>query len=116
MSEEATDLWLRALQAIETAKHIASSDADAASSRAYYAAFYAASALFVSEGKSLVRHSGVKTAVHRDLVKTNRWPRELGEDYAFLIRLRSTGDYGGHMYVTPEEVLDAVQATKRILS
>ena len=65
--------------------------------------------------KTFTRHSGIETAVHRDLVKTNRWRRELGEDYAFLIRLRSTGDYGGQLHVTHEEALDAIDASKRIL-
>ena len=116
MNQETVDFWARARQAFETAKHIAQSDPDAASSRAYYSAFYAVSALFSSEGKTFIRHSGIETAVHRELVKTNRWPRELGEDYAFLIRLRSTGDYGGQIHVTYEEVKDAIEATERILS
>ncbi|MCA9470591.1 MAG: HEPN domain-containing protein [Nitrospirales bacterium] len=116
MNQEATDFWQRALQALATGKHIASSDPDAAASRAYYSAFYAVSALFSVEGKTFIRHSGIETAVHRELVKTNRWPRELGEDYAFLLRLRSTGDYGGQMHVTREEALDAIHATERILS
>jgi len=114
--QEATDFWLRALQAFATGKKIASSDPDAASSRAYYSAFYAVSGLFSSEGKAFTRHSGIETAVHRDLVKANRWPQELGKDYAFLIRLRSTGDYGGHMHVTHEEALDAIHVTERILA
>ena len=48
-------------------------------------------------------------------MRTGRWPTELGEDYAFLLRLRSTGDYGGHMHVSPEEADDAVRAARRIL-
>lgn len=115
LNQEATDLWARALQAFQTAKRLSSTDPDASSSRSYYAPFYAVSALFVVEGKTFTRHSALEISIHRDLVRTGRWPTELGEDYAFLLRLRSTGDYGGHMHVSPEEADDAVRAARRIL-
>src|SRR5947208_2156058 len=40
--------------------------------RAYYACFYAASAVLLQEGCKFVKHSGVRSAVHQDLVKTGR--------------------------------------------
>ena len=46
MNSEAADLWQRAVQALATAQSLASSDPDAAASRAYYAAFYAVSSWF----------------------------------------------------------------------
>ena len=67
---------------------------DAAASRAYYAAFYAVSALFALEECDFAKHSQVRAAVHRDLVKSGRWPTERGEDYSFILRLRETADYG----------------------
>jgi predicted nucleotidyltransferase len=36
--------------------------------RAYYAAFYAASAVLLSRGRHFVKHAGLQTALHRDLV------------------------------------------------
>ena len=95
VTPEAVDFWERARQARHTAEATAESDPDAAASRAYYAAFYGVSCLFAVEGKSFTRHSALEVAVHRDLVKSGRWPRELGEAYAFVLRLRATGDYGG---------------------
>lgn len=50
MNEEAASLWDRAIQAFQTAKALTKSDPDASASRAYYAAFYAVSALFTAEG------------------------------------------------------------------
>ena len=38
--------------------------------RAYYAAFYAASAVLLSQGRHFVKHAGVQNALHRDLVHT----------------------------------------------
>jgi uncharacterized protein (UPF0332 family) len=61
-------LWERARRALATARRDLPADPDAAASRAYYAAFYAVSALFAAEGKSFRKHSAVETAVHRDLV------------------------------------------------
>ena len=115
MNPEAADFWARALQALRTAAGTASADPDAAASRAYYAAFYAVSALFALEERTFSRHSALEAAVHRDLVKAHRWPTELGEDYAFLLRLRTTGDYGGDLHVAEEEAQAAIQATHRIL-
>lgn len=57
MNQEAADFWTRALQALRTASRTASADPDAAASRAYYAAFYAVSALFALEEKTFSRHS-----------------------------------------------------------
>jgi uncharacterized protein (UPF0332 family) len=90
-------------------------DSDAAASRAYYAAFYAVSALFALEGKTFSKHAAVEAAVHRDLVKGGRWPADLGEDYGSLWDLRITGDYGGAAHVTSSEAMKAVSAAERIL-
>lgn len=115
MTPEAADFWARARQALRTANHNAASDPDAAASRAYYAAFYGVSALFALESRTFSRHSTLETAVHRDLVHAGRWPASLGEDYAFLLRLRATGDYGGALHVSEEEARTAIQAAHRIL-
>lgn len=43
---------------------------DFAVNRAYFAAFYAASAVLLARGQRFVKHSGVRAALHRDLVKS----------------------------------------------
>lgn len=110
----ATDLWRRAEEALRTAEADLAVSFDAAASRAYYAAFYAVSALFALEGSEFVKHSAVHVAVHRDLVKSGRWPLALGKDYSRLLRLRETGDYGGGRHVQEKEAHDAVFTAKRI--
>ena len=115
MTQYATELWHRASKALSTARGVAASDPDAAASRAYYAAFYAVSALFSVEGKDFRKHSGVEAAVHRDLVKTGRWPAELGADYHSLNELRATGDYGGLEHVETQAALQAIDKAQRIL-
>ena len=115
MSAEVRDWWDRALRALETARMLTDEDADAASSRAYYAAFDAVSALFAKEKRSFRKHTELEAAVHRDLVKPGKWPVELGAAFSFLASLRHTGDYGGASHVLPEEAEDAVEKANAIL-
>ena len=86
-----------------------------ACNRAYYAAFYAVSALFAVEGKRFKRHAGVEAAVHRDLVNAGRWPRQLGTTYSDLHRQRTTSDYDIEAFMSAEEVNDAVEKAERIV-
>ncbi len=51
----------------------------------------------------------------RDLVKSGQWPAELGKTYSFLLELRSTGDYGGELHVSREDMATALTGTSRIL-
>lgn len=115
MNPEAADLWQRAVQALATARSLSSTDADAAASRAYYAAFYAVSAFFTLSGTTFSRHSAVESAVHRDLVKAGLSAAEIGKAYSLLHSLRSTADYGGQMHVSQEEAADAVVAAGSIV-
>jgi len=115
VNREVAELWGRALQAFQTAKQLAETDPDAAAGRAYYAAFYAVSALFALQGKTFSRHSALEIAISRDLVKAGHWPAELGKTYSFLLELRSTGDYGGAIHVSRDDMAKAVTGTSRIL-
>lgn len=115
MKEEVKSLWERALQAYETAKDLIAKDADAAASRAYYAAFYAVSALFLDEGRDFSKHGAVEAAVHRDLVKGKRMSNDFGADYSFLRGLRDTGDYGGWAHVSEDDASESVAAAGRII-
>ncbi len=110
----AMDMWRRSEEALRTAETDLAVSFDAAASRAYYSAFYAVSALFALEGKEFVKHSAVHAAVHRDLVKSGRWPADIGKDYSRLLRLRETGDYGGGRHVQESEARAAVSDAKRI--
>jgi uncharacterized protein (UPF0332 family) len=109
------DLWQRACNAILAARRELAFDPDTCASRAYYAAFYAVSALLALEGKDFTKHTAVEAAVHRDLVRPGLWPAELGADYSRLCVLRATGDYGGSQHVSPEEARDAIAAAERIM-
>ena len=116
MTEEVLDFWQRAMEALAAAEMLLGREYDSCASRAYYAAFNGISALFALDGLTFTKHTAVMMAVHRDLVKTGRWPMALGQGFTFLAELRSTGDYGGKIHVMPQEADQAVQTAKRILA
>jgi uncharacterized protein (UPF0332 family) len=115
VSAEASDLWKRAKDSLAAAEALVELSPDSCASRAYYAAFYAAAALFAQEGHTFKKHSSLEAALHRDLVRTGRWPEELGKEYSHLFVLRMTGDYGGAKHVSPDEARQAVEQAKHIV-
>jgi len=116
VNSEAADLWQRAVRALATAQSLASSDPDAAASRAYYAAFYAVSSWFALAGTAFARHSAVEAAVHRDPVKAGLSAANVGMASSFLHSLRSTADYGGQMHVSLDEAAEAVSAAGSVVA
>lgn len=74
MNAYATTEWLRATEALSAATLLAETHPNDAASRAYSAAFHAVSAVLALEAKSFRRHSAVRAAVHRDLIREGGWP------------------------------------------
>ena len=67
---------------------------DIAASRAYYAAFYAASALLLKEDIDTTKHSGVIASIHRLFVKEGKLDQAQGRNLQWLFDLRGVGDSG----------------------
>lgn len=116
MNREALDFWDRALEALRAAEALLGVSTDGAASRAYYAAFYAVSALFAADRVTFKRHSAAEAAVHRDLVRSGKWSADLGASYAKLLELRQTGDYGGGNHVGIDDARKALEAAKAIVA
>jgi uncharacterized protein (UPF0332 family) len=60
---------------------------DIAASRAYYAAFYGASALLLKENIDTSKHSGVIASIHRLFVKEGKLDKEQGRNLQWLFDL-----------------------------
>ena len=103
------------MKALQTARQLVSDDQDASGNRAYYAAFYAVSALFALENKKYSRHSAVEAALHRELINTGRWEKQRGSEYSFLLNLRHKGDYGIEQHVSREEADKAIVCASNII-
>jgi uncharacterized protein (UPF0332 family) len=102
---------LRAAQLLFEAGHW-----DFAAARAYYAAFYAATAALLGEGQEFRKHSGIIAAVHKFLVKTGKLHKEHGKNLNWLFELRSIGDYGDIRHVPQEDAARAIAVAQSFLA
>lgn len=106
----------RAEQSIQAAKDLAIKGYhDFAASRAYYAAFYGATAVLLNEGLDFSKHSGVIASIHQRFVKTGKLSKEQGKDLNWLFEIRNVGDYGGTVHVSPSQAEHAIQAAESFL-
>lgn len=88
---------------------------DFAAARAYYAAFYAATAALLSEAKEYQKHSGVIAGIHQFFVKTAKIDRKHGKNLNWLFELRSIGDYGDTRHVPQEDAERAIDVAQEIV-
>jgi len=116
MKEFASIEWGRAKRALDSARQIAENDPDSAASRAYYAAFHALSAFFALRGQTFTKHTEIRSALHRDLVRPGLLDSEMGKAYDFLMDLRETGDYGGTAQVSAASARLAVDKAARFIA
>jgi uncharacterized protein (UPF0332 family) len=82
---------------------------DFAANRDYYACFYAASALLLRMGHKFVKHSGVRAAVHKHLVKAGLLGEEAGRAYDRVFENRQLADYLELYELTDDQVADLIQ-------
>lgn len=109
-TSEVVAYWERAEQSLEAARDLAAGGYyDIAASRAYYAAFYAATAVLLCEGLAFRKHSGVIAAVHQHLVKPGRLDQRHGKALNLLFELRGVGDYGVTVHVSESEAAQAIR-------
>ena len=108
---EVVRIWFeRAHDALASARsEAAAARFNFAVNRAYYACFYAASALLLSEGRKFVRHAGVRAALHQHLVKPGRISPEWGDFYDLVLESRGEADYGELARFDESEVLGFVR-------
>lgn len=81
---------------------------DIAASRADYSAFYAASALLISEGFKPKTHKGVLRTLNSEFIRTERLDQQLGQEIQWLSELRNLGDYGELRHVLREDAEKAI--------
>ena len=87
---------------------------DQATSRAYYAAFFAAEAALLELGESRSKHSGVIAAFGRLVVKDGGFDPAVGADLRRLFELRNAADYSWLDPATPTDD-DPVEVAKRFV-
>jgi uncharacterized protein (UPF0332 family) len=93
--DRAVQHWLRkSADALESARSELLADRyDFAVNRAYYAAFFSASAVLLAHGRHFVKHTGVRAAIHQTLVKPGMLDPRFGRIYDRLFDARQRADY-----------------------
>jgi uncharacterized protein (UPF0332 family) len=88
---------------------VASRHPSQACSRAYFAAFYAASAALALLGETRTKHSGVLSAFNDRIGRTREFDPHIARTLGWLFDLRNTADYRWD----PVAASDAEEAIKR---
>lgn len=103
--------WLeKATAALASARaELAADRRDFAVNRAYYAAFYAASAVLLARGQHFVKHTGVRAAVHRSLIKRETLDAHWGQVFDRLFDGRQRADYLALVTVDPDEARSLIR-------
>ena len=90
--------------------------------RAYYACFFALSAVLLAEGRKYVKHSGVRAALHGQLIRSGRLDASWGRIYDRVFENRHRGDYqelvvfeGAHVRGLCEQAGEFVTQMRRLL-
>ncbi|MFH0800416.1 MAG: HEPN domain-containing protein [Pseudomonadota bacterium] len=80
-----------------------------AMNRSYYACFYSASAVLLKLGHKFSKHSGVRAAIHQQLVKAGILSSEFGKLYDRLFENRQEGDYLELVNFEAEQISQAIE-------
>jgi len=83
--------------------------------RLYYACFYAVSALLLTKDISTSKHGYLRSLMHRELVKTEQIPKELGKHFDLLFNNRLKGDYGDFATFKADDVSGWLEETQRFV-
>lgn len=84
-------------------------------SRLYYAAYYAASAVLVNDGRSAKTHEGTIGMIGQFYVRTGILCKEDGVLIARLQNMRHTGDYDDFMDWAQEDVEPFISRTELLI-
>ena len=91
-------------------------DYESSVSRTYYAMFYAAQAVLLTEKLTFSSHKGVISAFGKHFIKTEIFPKEMGRELNRAFEKRQIGDYGYTFVVSDEEAVQLLQYGKEFVN
>ncbi|MGA1839591.1 MAG: HEPN domain-containing protein [bacterium] len=107
----------KANRSVASAKRqIDEGDYDFASSRAYYAAFYAMEAILLTRQLVFSKHSAVISAFNQYFIKTSIFSKEFSKLLTRLFRERQIGDYEFDLSIGKEEAKEDLKIAEKITS
>ena len=87
-----------------------------AANRLYYAAYYAVSALLISNNINTKTHDGIIRMFNQHFVYTGKIDRELARQYNSLYTMRLTGDYGDCFDLQENDVLPLIEPAQTFIA
>jgi len=108
--------WSKSQQSLESAKReIQAGSYSFAINRLYYAAFYGVTAVLLDRELAFTRHSGVRAAFQREVIKPGLLRTEWGKLYDQLFEDRQEADYIPLTSFDEEYVKSQLDRTVRFL-
>ena len=105
-----------ALDTLDDAKLLAQNQRyKGAMNRCYYAYFYMAKGMLISEGIVSKTHSGLNSEFNRLFIKTNLISKEFGKSLNSLFNMRQAADYEPEEEMGKEEVDKALQMVEEFI-
>ncbi|RJQ59367.1 MAG: HEPN domain-containing protein [Desulfobacteraceae bacterium] len=83
---------------------------------AYFACFHAFSSLLFKEGRTFRRHKDVRSALHRDFIRSNRIDVLWGKHYDWLFDSRQKADYRPMVQFDAEQVRDILDKSGEFIA
>ena len=87
-----------------------------AANRLYYACFYAATALLISDGYEVHTHSGVKTLLGLHYINENKIDKPFGKTYNHLFNLRQKSDYFDLLAVNENDITPLIEPAEKFIA
>jgi len=79
---------------------------------AYFACFHAFSSVILKSGKTFKKHKEVRSALHRDFVRTNKIDVSWGKHYDWLFDNRQKADYRALVQFDSDQVRDIIEQSQ----
>jgi uncharacterized protein (UPF0332 family) len=116
LKEQIQSIIKKAIRSIKAAKRlIGDEDYDFASSRLYYAVYYAMEAVLLTKNLTSSKHTGIISQFNQFFVKEGIFPKNFSKIISRLFRERQVGDYGFYIDITEEEILEDVKSSENFL-
>ncbi|NOR76948.1 MAG: HEPN domain-containing protein [Methanophagales archaeon] len=113
---EAASLIERAKKYLKSSRMLlVEGDYESSVSRAYYAMFYSAEAVLLTENLSFSSHRGVISAFGEYFVKTDIFPRDMGRELNRAFEKRQLGDYEYTFVISEDEAREILEQSKHFV-
>jgi uncharacterized protein (UPF0332 family) len=116
VSAETDALMDKARRSLANARRsVEAGDADFAASRAYYAMFYAAEALFLARGRTFSKHAALIAEFNREFVRGGDFAREHADALREAFGQRHVADYAFDQPFPPARAQKLIQQAERFM-